>query len=194
MKEAVLKIVGEYLKKFPEEKEKVARLEDFLKKTKEAEIGDWNNFYGHLVSSAFIYAKKEKKFLVLYHKDFESYVYPGGHMEKEDSSILETAKREIREETGIKDLQEYGFVQNKEVPIDINIHRIPYNEKLDLPEHLHFDFCYFFVVDKVKKVIIDHESRDYKWIGIEEFTNHQNFGINPKKIEQLVSEVNEVEE
>ena len=38
------------------------------------------------------------------------------------------------------------LTKNKMVPIDIDTHRIGYNERLNLPEHLHFDFRYLFVI------------------------------------------------
>ena len=187
MKERIVKEVEEYLQMFPEETKKLERLNNFLRTTPEDKIGDWNYFEGHLVSSAFVYAKKEQKFLVLYHKDFQTYVYPGGHMDKEDATPLETAKREVKEETGITKVQEYSFGEDKEVPIDINIH----NERLNLPSHLHFDFRYFFVIEKIEEVTLDHESRDYQWIEVGELFN-RHFNIDKEKLEKLISEVNEV--
>ena len=29
------------------------------------------------------------------------YIYPGGHIDKSDTSVLEAAKREVKEETGL---------------------------------------------------------------------------------------------
>lgn len=80
------------------------------------------------MASGFIYAKEENKFLVLYHKDLKMYLYPGGHINIKDKSILDAAKREVEEETGINNLEEYKICENELIPIDIDTHVIDYNE------------------------------------------------------------------
>ena len=44
---------------------------------------------------------KRTKTLVVYHKIYNSWVYPGGHADGE-SNLLEVAKREVWEETSLK--------------------------------------------------------------------------------------------
>ena len=56
MKEIVLDILIEYLKLYPEEKERQKQFYDYLQAHSSLEIADWNNFTGHLVAGAFIYA------------------------------------------------------------------------------------------------------------------------------------------
>ena len=101
MKEALLNTIDEYLQMFSEEKEKIKPLIDFLSSHNEEQFTDQNNFDGHIVASSFVYSIKEKKFLVIYHKDLKMYIYPGGHIDKSDTSVLEAAKREVKEETGL---------------------------------------------------------------------------------------------
>lgn len=69
MKENVKVILDDYLKIFPKEKVRLSMLEKYIEKYKIEEIIDWNNKDGHLTVGAFVYCKKEDKFLVLYHKD-----------------------------------------------------------------------------------------------------------------------------
>ncbi|MCI9233424.1 MAG: hypothetical protein HFH08_02355, partial [Bacilli bacterium] len=57
MKSNLLKILDDYLLLFPEEKERQSRLLDYLEKSKDKDIIDWNNFKGHIVAGGFIYAK-----------------------------------------------------------------------------------------------------------------------------------------
>ena len=61
------------------------------------------NFYEEvaddLLKFAVIIAKTEGKWVFCKHKERETYEVPGGHRE-EGEAILETAKRELREETG----------------------------------------------------------------------------------------------
>lgn len=186
MVEDIKLIVDEYLNVFEDEKERQTHLLKFLNENNFEEATDWNNFEGHIVASGFIYSKADHKFLVLYHNDFKIYVYPGGHIESGES-ILEAAKREIIEETGLRNFKQIKITDNESVPIDIDTHLIGYNEKLNLPEHYHFDFRYLFIVDSIEDVKIDeHELSDYKWIDANELKN-QSFGKAIDKIIKLLN-------
>lgn len=76
MKENIQIILNEYLKVFPDEEEKLFLLNRYLKQSIVEEITDWNNQNGHITIGAFVYSQREDKFLVLYHKDLEMYLYP----------------------------------------------------------------------------------------------------------------------
>ena len=112
MRNNLLKILDDYLLLFPEEKERQSRLLVYLEKSNDKDIINWNNFNGHIVAGGFIYAKKEQKFLVLYHKDLKIFLYPGGHVNNNEKSPLQTAKREIMEETGLKNLEQLKLSEN----------------------------------------------------------------------------------
>ena len=78
----------------------------------------------------------------MYHKDLKIFLYPGGHVNNNEKSPLQTTKREIIEETGINRLEQLKLSENEQIPIDIDTHLIEYNERLNLPAHYHFDFRY----------------------------------------------------
>lgn len=186
MKDLFLELINKYLYLFSEEKEKYKEFTEYLKNNND--ITDWNNFNGHVVVGGFIYAKKEKKFLVIYHNDLKMYLYPGGHIDNTDSNPLEAVKREIKEETGITNINEIVLSDNKLVPIDINIHMIPYNERLDLKEHYHYEFRYLFTIDSIQEVTLDTtESSSFKWIDINELKDDKNFGEIVKKFEGIIA-------
>lgn len=138
MKDEVLKILNQYLELFPNEKERQKVLIEYLEKVNDKEIIDWNNFNGHIVASGFLYAKKERKFLVLWHKDLKMFLYPGGHVNLNDENILEAAKREVREETGLDNFEEAKITKNEFIPFDIDTQNIRPNERLNLPRTLSF--------------------------------------------------------
>lgn len=187
MKNKILSILSSYLQVFPQEQERQSILKKYLETHNEEECIDWNNFDGHIVAGGFIYAIEDKKFLTLYHKDLNMYTYPGGHMDKEDKNPLETAKREISEETGLKNLFQLKVTEEELVPIDIDTHIIGHNDRLNLPEHYHFDIRYLFSIDKIKDIELDQsELSDYKWISIKELYNDPNYGKIASKIEQLI--------
>ena len=186
MKEEYLKTIKEYLSYYKEEKTRQEEVEKFIRNTEESQIIDWNNFDGHIVASAFIYNEKNKKFLVLYHKDLKMYLYPGGHIDKEDKNILEAAKRETREETGLTKFKEV-LIGNKIIPIDIDTHRIPYNKRLNLKAHTHFDFRYLFILTEEEKIKQDtKEMGDYKWIDIKELEENNNYGKVVNKLKNIL--------
>lgn len=190
MKKEIINIVENYLQIFKEEQEIQQELLNFLKETEEEKIIDWNNFDGHIVASAFIYAEKEKKFLVLYHKDLKMYLYPGGHIDKEDKSILDAAKRELKEETGITSFKDL-LIKDELIPIDINFHTTPYNKRLNIPKHRHFDFRYLFITPKIVDVKQDTEELgDYKWIDMKELSQDEHYGKIAIKIEKIFKENN----
>lgn len=186
MKDLFLELINKYLYLFPEEKEKYKEFTEYLNNNND--VTDWNNFNGHVVVGGFIYAKKEKKFLVIYHNDLKMYLYPGGHIDNTDSNPLEAVKREIKEETGITNINEIVLLDNNLIPIDINIHMIPYNERLDLKEHYHYEFRYLFTIDSIQEVTLDTtESSSFKWIDINELKDNENFGEIVKKFEGIIA-------
>lgn len=183
----LLEIVNKYLKIFPEEKERQTQLIDAIKSNRYEDLADWNNFNGHLVATGIIYAMEDKKFVVLYHKDLKRYLCPGGHVDLTDTNMLMTARREAFEETGLEKLKEKKICELELVPIDIDKHKIEYNERLDLPEHVHFDFRYLFVIDRIMDIKLDaNEHRDYKWIDVEELKCSESYARVASKIKKLI--------
>ena len=70
MKSNVEEIVKQYLEIFPNEKENLQKLNDFLEVNKNNYNNLFNrkNFDGHITSSGYVFSKKEKKFLLVQHK------------------------------------------------------------------------------------------------------------------------------
>lgn len=188
MKNIIKEILSNYLKIFPKEQVRQSILTNYLETHNDNEMIDWNNFDGHIVAGGFIYAIEEKRFLVLHHKDLDMYLYPGGHVDEMDKTPLETSFREVKEETGLENLKQLTITDNSLIPIDIDTHRAKYNQRLNLPEHYHFDFRYLFVIDKIENIKIDtEETSDYKWIDIVDLYNDPHYGKIAIKIEHLLS-------
>lgn len=187
MKEILLETLNKYLNIFKEESERQERLFNYLKSTDDKEIVNWNNYQGHIVAGGFIYAKEENKFLMLYHRELQMYVYSGGHAEISDSTPLETAKREVLEETGLSNLVQFKITDDELVPIDIDTHFIPYNNFKNIEEHYHFDFRYLFVIPKIENIAIDNqESENYKWVDLEELKKSSTYVLVASKLEKII--------
>ncbi len=188
MKDCIYKIIKDYLKIFPDEEKKLSLFIEYLNEHDDTEVIDWNNFDGHITTSGFLYAFKEKKFLVMYHKDIKMYLYPGGHMDNDDNSTLDAAKREVIEETGLSEFNTLNICNDNElVPFDINIHLTRYNERLNLPSHYHFDFRYLFTIDQISTIKMDlDEHSSYKWISEDELAKEPHYGSVMKKIKKII--------
>lgn len=63
------------------------------------EVKFYENIDDHLLKFAVIISKSYEKWVFCKHKERNTYEVPGGHRE-DNESILETAKRELYEETG----------------------------------------------------------------------------------------------
>ena len=68
------------------------------------EVKFYENINDELLKFAVIIAKHQDKWVFCKHKERDTYEIPGGHREK-DESIIETAKRELIEETGAIDFK-----------------------------------------------------------------------------------------
>ncbi len=183
-------IIEKYLRSFPNEKEHLNQLNEFIVKSKQRgeNIFSSKNTIGHITASGYIYSKTNKKLLLLEHKKLSKLLQPGGHVEEKDETILDTVRREIFEETGLKDLQLLGIDIDKSVPIDINTHFIPENIKTNMPCHYHHDFRYLFVVNEIRDVKIDeNESNSYQWVCTEKLCNNEMFSNVIKKINKVLS-------
>lgn len=188
MKNSIKNIIVNYLNYYPDEKDKLERLFKLVSSNTEdySNLFNRKNFEGHITASAFIYCVDERKLLLLEHKSLKKLLQPGGHVEIVDEKIIDAAKREVLEETGLKDYSITSIDDDINIPFDIDTHFIPKNDKKMEKGHYHHDFRYLFTVDKTEDVVLDYnESNGYKWVSIDELKNNEKFALIIKKIEAL---------
>ena len=188
MKNNIKEIINKYLEYYPLEKDNMSKLIELVNNEEDiSNLFNRKNFNGHITASGFIYCKSENKLLLLEHKALNKYLQPGGHVEKEDNEMIDAAKREIKEETGIINLDNIGISNDINIPFDINSHYIPANEKKKEDGHYHHDFRYLFTIDTLEDINIDYnESNNYKWVSIDDVINDDKFGLSIKKIVDLI--------
>ena len=122
------------------------------------------NKYGHFTSSAFVLNKERTKILMVYHKIYNSWAWPGGHSDG-DSNLLNVAMKEAKEETGIKNV----------IPIFKNIYSIEIisvngHEKREkyIRSHVHLNVTYLLEADEKEKIHIkEDENSGVKWVPID---------------------------
>ena len=192
MKINIEKIIQKYLDYYPEERYSLTKLIELVKHNQNsiANLFNRKNIEGHIVASGYIYSLNDDKLLLLEHKSLNKFLQPGGHIEKEDKELILAARREVQEETGLKDLENINIEEDINVPFDINSHFIPTNEKKQEEGHFHHDFRYLFVVDDIEDVKIDYnESNSYKWVNIESLLNDDIYGLSIKKIVHIINNI-----
>jgi len=94
---------------------------------------------GHVTGSAVVARPDGSAFLLVRHRKLGRWLQPGGHADPADRTVLETALREAREETGCGDLAPACGGR----PIDVDVHSIP--ARAGEPAHLHFDVRYLLL-------------------------------------------------
>ena len=120
-----------------------------------------DNKIGHITGAAWIVSKDRKKVLLTHHLKLNMWVQLGGHVDG-DESILETAIRESREESGLTSLK----VLSEDI-FDVDVHLFPRRGKVD--EHYHFDIRYLLEADENEEIRPQiSETKSIKWVPLED--------------------------
>ena len=89
---------------------------------------------------------------------------PGGHADG-DSDILQVARREADEESGLVGLK----VEDGEI-FDIDVHKIP--ARANETQHLHYDIRFVFRAHGSEEFVVSEESHDLAWVGIAQLESY----------------------
>ncbi|MFI1951125.1 NUDIX hydrolase [Streptomyces xinghaiensis] len=85
---------------------------------------------------------------------------PGGHLEADDATLLDAARRELSEETGIP----AGTVAPVgDSPLHIDVHPIGANDVKGEPDHQHLDFRFLFTTSSEVGALQTEEVTDAVW-------------------------------
>jgi 8-oxo-dGTP pyrophosphatase MutT (NUDIX family) len=93
---------------------------------------------GHVTASGLVLSADGDALLLVFHARLRRWLQPGGHVEPSDASVLEAARREVLEETGV-------VVDSKIEPtlVSVDVHEIP--AARGEPAHRHHDLMFRFV-------------------------------------------------
>ncbi len=129
---------------------------------------------GHLTASAYVVDESGRYLLLTHHVKLDKWVQLGGHCDGEED-VLEVARREVSEESGLTDYT----IQNG--IFDVDVHNIP--EYKGVPPHEHYDIRYIFVASKLSELLRQEiESKELKWIPIDEL---EDFWKDSYKISRI---------
>jgi len=132
---------------------------------------------GHITASAWITDEKQELALLCHHKKLNKWLQLGGHCDG-NSNVKEVALKEAQEESG---LQNFQF--KTEAIFDIDIHKIPQHK--NVAEHLHYDIRFWLLANAELSLIVSSESKDLKWIPIEEIHQYNNERSIIRMVEKL---------
>jgi 8-oxo-dGTP pyrophosphatase MutT (NUDIX family) len=92
---------------------------------------------GHFTASGFVVSPDGSSLLLIHHGRLHRWLQPGGHIEADDHSVADAARREVIEETGVTRLERVG-----EGLLCIDAHPMPV--RADEPGHVHIDLAIGF--------------------------------------------------
>jgi 8-oxo-dGTP pyrophosphatase MutT (NUDIX family) len=159
-KEHLLSLVEDYLKRYPKDKH-AERVHHFLEN--QSLFWQRENIEGHITASAWVLSEDQKQTILTHHANLKIWVQLGGHIENEDQSIWDAAKREVLEESGVTPT----FIDKARL-FDIDVHLIPESKK-GVPAHYHYDLRVLMYADSFSKIRHDEmESIEVQWVNIDE--------------------------
>ena len=116
----------------------------------------------HITSSAFVFSPDFSRILLTYHRRLHRWVQLGGHVDREDASLLAAGTREALEESGLTHIDLLGSA-----PVDFDRHVLQGNFTC----HAHWDIGFAFVADPAAHVLVSEESLDVAWWPVDELPN-----------------------
>lgn len=144
-----------------------------------------NNEFGHFTASAWTVNKDRTKILMIYHNIYKSWGWTGGHADGE-SDLLGTAIRELKEETGVQNVNVLNDdIFSLEVAcVNGHVKRGKY-----VASHVHLNLTYLLEVDEHEAVRIkEDENSGVKWVAIDDV---KNVSTEPWMVERVYNKLNE---
>lgn len=132
-----------YLDRFPEERARQDQLLSLLDHGKD--VFDRRNMVGHVTASALVFDSTEQHVLLVHHRGLNRLIQPGGHVDATDPDLVEAAKREVGEETGVTGARLHPWHTGRPFPFSIGTHKIPARPEKGEGEHWHHDVLYLLI-------------------------------------------------
>ena len=115
--------------------------------------------------------KEKTKVLMIYHNIYKSWAWTGGHADGE-SNLLEVAIRELKEETGVKNVKVLNdnIFSLEIICVNGHVKRGKY-----ISSHQHLNLTYLLEVDEKEILKMkEDENSGVKWINLEDVEKASN--------------------
>lgn len=130
-----------------------------------------NNEFVHFTASAWVVNKDRTKVLMIWHNIHKSWSWIGGHADGE-SDLLKTALRELKEETGAKNVK---VLSDEIFSLEIVCSLGHIKREKYVPSHIHLNLTFLFEVDENDVLSIkEDENSGVGWINIEDIEKVSN--------------------
>lgn len=124
-----------------------------------------NNEFGHFTASSWVVNKEKTKVLMIYHNIYKSWAWTGGHADGE-SDLLSTAIRELKEETGVKNVR---IINNDIFSLEVICVNGHVKKGKYVSSHVHLNLTYLLEVDENEMLRTkEDENSGVEWINIED--------------------------
>ncbi|MFC4114269.1 NUDIX hydrolase [Nonomuraea zeae] len=154
--------VSAYLGRYPDEAALLSEPVQLLSEGRD--FASRRNFRMHVTAGALL-VRGGSEVLLVEHRAYGIPLQPGGHLEPDDTSLLEAAVRELAEETGIDPAQ---VIPASQTPVYIEYGRVPARPQKGEPEHHHLDIGYAFVTDADMGLLQESEVTGAAWYPLAE--------------------------
>lgn len=130
-----------------------------------------NNEFGHFTASAWAVNREKTKVLMIYHNIYQSWAWTGGHADGENN-LLEVAIRELKEETGIKNVK---VLNNNIFSLEIICVNGHIKKEKYVSSHQHLNLTYLVEVDEKEILKVkEDENSGVKWMNLEDIAKNSN--------------------
>lgn len=177
-------VLTSYLKVFPHEKEELTLLASQIADNDEG-LTSRKNMRGHVCCSGLVLNEAQDKILFIHHKAMDFWMQPGGHFDATDTSLLDAAEREVREETGLTGLQLHPWHLVRAVPFDIHTHAIGARPEKNEGDHFHHDHVFLLIAKDSATTLQAEEINDARWIPLKELSNYPGLRLRDRFLPKL---------
>ncbi|MGG5173086.1 NUDIX hydrolase [Pseudarthrobacter sp. J1738] len=112
----------------------------------------------HVTGSCFVFSPDFDQVLLCFHRKGQFWVQFGGHVETQDQTVAQTAQREAREESGLRDL----LLMSAQI-VDLDRHELGSGFSCSA----HWDIGYVAIADPRGEVTVSDESDDVRWFAVD---------------------------
>ena len=126
---------------------------------------DRENQIGHFTASMWTVNKERTKTLMVYHNLYNSWSWIGGHADGMEN-LIEVALKELREETGIKNVRLVTEDVFSLETLSVNGHM---RKGVWVPSHLHFNLTFLAEAEETEELAVkEDENSAVQWWTFEE--------------------------
>ncbi len=121
------------------------------------------NLVSHITASAWVVNANRDKVLMAYHHIYKSWSWLGGHADG-DEDLLQVALKEVREESGVSNLNPVtqSIYSLEVLTVDGHVKNGVY-----VPSHLHLNVTYLIEANEHEKLVVkEDENSQLKWFSL----------------------------